>query len=118
MLLQVLTTVSGTTQKCSALQNLRQLYGGQADSRRGVDCDWAAISRLSLWTVPVPSPVMRATFPMPRPLASSWRARAICLGSAPGRPRRLRTMPALVVKYPSGRGANAFTRRAIATRTK
>src|SRR5215469_10979226 len=34
---------------------------------------------------------MRATSPMPKPLASSCRARAICLGSAPGRPRRLRT---------------------------
>jgi hypothetical protein len=27
------------------------------------DCDWTAISRLNLWTVPVPSPVMRATLP-------------------------------------------------------
>src|SRR5215831_17987314 len=33
---------------------------GLASWRR--DCDWAAISRLRLWTVPVPSPVMRATF--------------------------------------------------------
>jgi hypothetical protein len=47
------------------------------------------------------SPVMRATLPMPRPLASSCRAREICLGSAPSRPRRLRTMPALAVKCPS-----------------
>jgi hypothetical protein len=38
------------------------------------DRDRAVISRFSLWTVPVPSPVMRATLPMPRPLASSWRA--------------------------------------------
>ena len=45
----------------------------------------AAISRFSLWTVPVPKPVKRATLPMPTPLASSCRARSICV-SAPGRP--------------------------------
>jgi hypothetical protein len=81
------------------MQHSRQLYGGEADTHRGrQDGDRATISRLSLLTLPVSSPVMRATLPMPRPLASSYRARAICLGSAPGRPRRLRTMPALVVK--------------------
>src|SRR5262249_12520787 len=42
---------------------------GLASWRR--DCDWAAISRLRLWTVPVPSPVMRATFVVPRPVVSS-----------------------------------------------
>src|SRR5262249_17141346 len=56
----------------------------------------AAISRFSLWTVPVPNPVKRATLPIPTPLASSCLARAICVGSAPGRPRRLRTTPDLV----------------------
>jgi hypothetical protein len=61
----------------------------------------AAISRFSLWTVPVPNPVKRATLPMPTPFASSCRAQAIWACSAPGRPRRLRTMPALVVKRPS-----------------
>src|SRR5262249_31868147 len=30
----------------------------------------AAISRFSLWTVPVPNPVKRATLPMPTPLAA------------------------------------------------
>jgi hypothetical protein len=38
---------------------------------------------------------------MPSPLESSCRARAICVGSSPGRPRRLRTIPPLVVKCPS-----------------
>src|SRR5262249_58894041 len=37
----------------------------------------ACISRFSLWTVPVPNPVKRATLPMPIPLASSCRARVI-----------------------------------------
>ena len=42
-----------------------------------------------------------ATLPMPTPFASSFRACAIWACSAPGRPKRLRTMPALVVKWPS-----------------
>src|SRR5262245_43252216 len=58
-----------------------------------------AISRFNRWTVPVPRPASLAVLPIPVPLASSWRARSILSGSAPGRPRLRRTMPALLVNF-------------------
>jgi len=61
----------------------------------------AAISILSLATVPVPRPAIRAVLRMPVPLASSRRAMASFSGCAPGRPSRLRTMPALETNLPS-----------------
>src|SRR5262245_2718683 len=61
--------------------------GGQADAdqelgatQRRMPAGYApieaAISRFSLWTVPVPKPVKCATLPMPTPLASSELARS------------------------------------------
>ena len=55
---------------------------------RAVQTRALAISRLSLWTVPTPSPVSFAVLPIPRPFASSRRACSIWCGSAPGRPSR------------------------------
>jgi len=51
--------------------------------------------------VPVPRPVNPAVLAIPTPLASWTQARSILSGSAPGRPRRLRTTPALDVNLPS-----------------
>jgi hypothetical protein len=65
--------------------NVRGSFMGiSGPPRRGhQDRDWALISRLSMWTVPVSSPVMRATLPMPRPLTEFVARTCDLLGLRP-----------------------------------
>src|SRR5262245_35450660 len=76
----------------------------------------ASICRLSLCTVPVPSPVNFAVFMMPVPLASSWRAQSSLSASAPGLPNLFRTLPALLTNLPSRSILALMTLRPALTR--
>ena len=88
----------GRLRRCS---KLKQPLGVKRTSRSSGLRPGSHLSLELVDSTPSPSLSCPAILSMPRPLASSCRARVICLDSAPGRPRRLRTMPALVVKCPS-----------------
>jgi hypothetical protein len=73
--------------------------------RRGIDQGGrrprhkVSICRLSLCTVPVPSPVSFAVLMMPVPFANSWRAQSSFSASAPGLPNLFRPSPALLTNF-------------------
>src|SRR5262249_25859095 len=74
-------------------------------------------------TVPVPRPTILAVLRTPVPSASSRRAASSFFGSALGRPKRWRFLPALLMKWPShamaslARASPALTRATIISRS-